>query len=713
MQESFNHGRTGRIQFLPTTILCLACVLINLLGVQIATRLNLPLYLDCIGIIIASAVGGYIPGIIVGFFSNIINGLSDNVTVFYSLTSILIAVASAWFAKRQFLRRFPHILAVILALALIGGGIGSVLTWFLFGGGIGEGFTSHLATTIYQGGVFNEFFSQFSADFLYDMLDKTIEVLLAALILMGLSGRIDAYFPDGGLQNRKKDEAESVFSVRKLSLQHKFMMILAVSAIIMTSVVTGVSFHLYHDSLIESESVMAFGVANAVAGAFDVERTEEYMTLGENAPGYAESEARMQNIADSSENIAYVYVYKIQEDGCHVVFDPDTSEGPGSDPGTVVPFDDAFADKVPDLLAGREISPTVSNESYGWLLSVYLPMRDAQGVCRCYVGVDIMMRELSGKETAFLSRVLSLFLSFFIMILAIGAWLADHGIIRPINRMSNATMAFAKNLDGNRENSLKRIQGLTIQSGDEIENLYGAILENAEETVQYSADVKQKSEQISQMHNGLIMVLADLVESRDECTGNHIRNTAAYARLILEKLKEKGEFSGEISDGFIMDVFSSAPLHDVGKIHIPDAVLNKPGKLTDEEFTLMKTHTTAGGEIIDQAIAKMPAETAEYLLQARNVSLYHHERWDGRGYPNGLKGDEIPLSARVMAVADVFDALVSKRSYKEGFPFEKAISIIQEESGTHFDPKVVDAFMACEDEVRKISEENRAKEKKA
>ncbi|MBP5184919.1 MAG: HD domain-containing protein, partial [Lachnospiraceae bacterium] len=141
----------------------------------------------------------------------------------------------------------------------------------------------------------------------------------------------------------------------------------------------------------------------------------------------------------------------------------------------------------------------------------------------------------------------------------------------------------------------------------------------------------------------------------------------------------------------------SAPLHDVGKINIPDTVLNKPGKLTDEEFEIMKTHTTAGKKIMERAISTLSGEN--YLKEARNMAAYHHERWDGKGYPEGLAGEVIPLSARIMAVADVFDALVSPRVYKPAFPVEKALQIIREGSGTQFDPKCVEVFMDALPEV--------------
>jgi HD-GYP domain-containing protein (c-di-GMP phosphodiesterase class II) len=172
----------------------------------------------------------------------------------------------------------------------------------------------------------------------------------------------------------------------------------------------------------------------------------------------------------------------------------------------------------------------------------------------------------------------------------------------------------------------------------------------------------------------------------------------------MDQMRKDGAYTDQLTDEFCEDVVNSAPLHDIGKIQVPDAILNKPGKLTDEEFDIMKTHAAAGGEIIDQAIAAVSEEDSGYLKEARNLAAYHHEKWNGKGYPDGLSGEEIPLSARIMAVADVFDALVSKRSYKDGFPFEKAVGIIEEGSGSHFDPKIVDSFLKAQDEIRAVAE---------
>ena len=226
--------------------------------------------------------------------------------------------------------------------------------------------------------------------------------------------------------------------------------------------------------------------------------------------------------------------------------------------------------------------------------------------------------------------------------------------------------------------------------------MYFAILQ--EQAEQY----RRQNDAITKLQNGLILVLADLVESRDKCTGDHIKKTAEYVQIIMNQLILDNVYAEQLTDSFVEDVVRSAPLHDIGKIQVPDAILNKPGRLTPNEFEIIKTHTTAGRDIITSAINMVAEEDSGYLYEARNLAYCHHEKWNGSGYPQGLKGEEIPLSARIMAVADVFDALVSRRSYKEPFTFEQAMDIIKESSGTHFDPKIVDAFIKAEPKIRQV-----------
>lgn len=199
------------------------------------------------------------------------------------------------------------------------------------------------------------------------------------------------------------------------------------------------------------------------------------------------------------------------------------------------------------------------------------------------------------------------------------------------------------------------------------------------------------------MQQNVIDGMATLIESRDGNTGQHVRNVKNYVIMMVEYMKSHGIHPEEIDDTFVKNVSSAAVLHDIGKIKISDTVLNKPGQFTPEEFEIMKTHSLIGGEIVADILGE---ETDRELLQiSKDITTYHHEKWDGSGYPSGLAGEEIPLSARIMAVADVFDALVSKRVYKDKFPLETAYDILRKEKGAHFDPEIVDVFFAVHEQV--------------
>lgn len=206
-------------------------------------------------------------------------------------------------------------------------------------------------------------------------------------------------------------------------------------------------------------------------------------------------------------------------------------------------------------------------------------------------------------------------------------------------------------------------------------------------------------EQSSNMQFNMIAVMADIVESRDENTGGHIKRTAKYVEIISKTLKKQNAFPDILTEQYISNMIIAAPLHDIGKVHISDVVLNKPGKLTSEEFEIMKTHAIIGREFLKQA--KKQIGESEYLNIAIDMAGYHHKWWNGQGYPEKAKGEDIPLCARIMAIADVFDALSSKRCYREAMPLEKVYNIIREESGTHFDTVIVDAFFESIKEVEK------------
>jgi len=200
----------------------------------------------------------------------------------------------------------------------------------------------------------------------------------------------------------------------------------------------------------------------------------------------------------------------------------------------------------------------------------------------------------------------------------------------------------------------------------------------------------------------VIFSLAKLAETRDPETGLHLERMQSYCRVLSEKLLANKLYPDTVNRRFVEDIFSTSPLHDIGKVGIPDNILQKPGRLTEEEFTIMKTHTLIGCHTLQSSIEQNPR--ANYLKMSAQIARSHHEKWDGNGYPDGLSGEAIPLSARILAVADVYDALASKRVYKEAFSHEKTRSIILQGKGTHFDPQLIDTFLECEDDFIRILE---------
>ena len=226
-------------------------------------------------------------------------------------------------------------------------------------------------------------------------------------------------------------------------------------------------------------------------------------------------------------------------------------------------------------------------------------------------------------------------------------------------------------------------------------SVYAYIVIHVEDLLELQ--ISQKTNKIYQLQDNIIVSLANLVENRDMDTGKHIQRTSIYVNMLAKKARDMGIYSDQIDDKFIEMVTRAAPLHDIGKIVVSDTILKKPGKLTAEEYNMMKVHTSEGVKIIDEIYSL--SEDHGYIKITKDIVGSHHEWWNGNGYPHNLSNLEIPLSARIMAIADVFDALVSTRCYKSAMTYEEAFKILEEESGTHFDPELVKAFLALKDQL--------------
>lgn len=680
-------------------------IILNFICNRIAGALNLPFYLDCIGTIAAALIGGFVPGVMVGFFTNVvihlfskyILGDAGDVTLYYCVVSVLIGLLAAFFSQNKYFKKISFkTLIPVLGFVILGGGLGSVISWGLFGNTLGDQLASSLANKIYNNVISDAFWAQLYAGLLVDIPDKLVSTILAIVIYK--------LYPRKIKPSRDKIDLAAI-AKRGISLSGKI--IIAVSLIfgIASAVVSIVSMNQFRDTLIASEAEYATDTAKFAATLVDGNMIDKYIERKDNAEGYYRINRYFSLIWNSSDRIQYLYVYQIKEDGCHVVFDVDTPDTPGSETGTIIPFDDGFGDKLDDLLAGKEIEPIITNDTYGWLLSSYVPIKDNQGKTQAYCCVDVAMPNIVEVERTFAFKITTILMGFFIMILTLSVYFAKRFIVSPVNSLAKLAGDFAYTDNEARKDTLDSIKELEIKTGDEIEQLYDAMAKTTRDTVDFINESQRKNEAISTFQSGMINVMADLVESRDQSTGDHIKNTSEYVAIICDELIKEGKFSDVLNEEFKNNIVASAPMHDIGKIKISDTILNKPGKFTDEEYEIMKTHAAEGAKIISTVKKSVESDALkeDYLGEAENMAHYHHEKWNGKGYPCGLKGEEIPLSARIMAVADVFDALVAARVYKPAMPFEKALSIIKESSGEHFDPAIVEAFVNAEDKIRAVT----------
>ncbi|MBQ7506243.1 MAG: HD domain-containing protein [Lachnospiraceae bacterium] len=687
---------------LSAVLFCVAGIAVNLILDAIVGWLKLPLYLDTVGTVVVASIGGYLPGVIVGFTTSALQALSDPSSLTYVAVNCLIALCAAFFSSRGGVKRIRGVLIETLVFTLIGAGLGSMLQWFV------NGFSSDpgsLSGILYETGYFGPAAAHALSGLLSNLLDKGITAFAAFAIVHFIPEKFYSFF---GLRLHLQNEIPSTdlkkekSRVRRLSLRMKVFLALFCSLTAVALISTALSAKLFKKMLINDQTHFALAAATLAAGAVEGDYVDSYLHTQDNAWRYLETKNQLKKIWASNPEVSFLYVYRPEPEGFRVVFDIDTEAVAGDRAGTLIPYDEGSVPYITSFLSGNKIEAMITRDEYGYLLTVAVPVYDSEGSCVCYAFADVDMTgaELNGRS--FLMEMIAVFLGFFILVCTFFVWLVDYHLVIPINSVARGLDRLAHTPDDQRsmDEDVKMFRRLGIHTGDELEALYRSASSMTKNQAEQMRSIRRLSDSTSHMQDGLIITMADLVESRDSDTGAHVQKTAAYVRIIVEGLKKKGYYPQKLTPKFMSDVVRSAPLHDVGKINIPDQILNKPGKLTDEEYEIMKTHTQAGKRIMERAISSVEGDS--YLKEARNMAAYHHERWDGKGYPEGIHGEVIPLAARIMAVADVFDALSSPRVYKQAFPLEKCLAILEEGKGTQFDPKCVEVFMEALPEVKVV-----------
>ena len=398
-----------RRSFVNALLFIFLAILINIVLSKAVLALKLPVYFDCVGTILAAMLGGNLPAVIVGFFSNVINGFSDITTLYYGIISILIGVAAALFQRKGFFKTPGKIAVTILVFSFLGGGLGSVLTYFLFGYDFGEGVSAPLAVLIYNNLGFSKFFSQLATDILLDVFDKTLVVAGAVFISKYIPQVYKKYIGKLFLfdADPQKQEYEKLLDVSfiKRSLLKKVVVMVIFAEVLLGVLASVTGFLLYRQVAISKFIDLAHGVTKAAAVVIDAERIDEFLEKGRGAESYAEIEKNLYRIKESFPQTTYLYVYKILEDGCHVVFDLDSEGGvDASQPGEVMEFDPTFVPYLPKLFKGEEIEPIVSDDQFGKLLTVYKPLKGST-----YVAADIAIGEIAADEAKFVIKLLSMF----------------------------------------------------------------------------------------------------------------------------------------------------------------------------------------------------------------------------------------------------------------------------------------------------------------
>ncbi len=701
----FGHRNNGYVKYRNITIA--GGVVVNVLLAYLMHRLQLPLYLDAIGTIAAGSICGFFPGILVAVLTNFFCSFFAPYSLYYMLIGVLMALVSSLYARDKDRKKsIWKVFSFVIVLALIGGVLGTLFQWILLGDNQFDDVVD-AATSFSNNANIPYFLASVLINIGLNFVDKGICSFVVGAVAYFIPREYVIGIWNSGWKQRPlsneeiADNKKHVQSGRN-SILIKTVGMLIVAAVLITLVMGWIGVSQYYQAEKNECRLSAESTAHYTAMLLDGEQVKEFLKKGENAKGYAETREKLYEIRDNSAHVKYLYIISVQQDGGHYIMDLETEDMPAYAPGEVAPIDEPFYPYLETLLEGGEIPPVEATTDTGWLLTVYEPIRDENGECVAYVGADVAMSSITGFAISYLTKVAMIFSGFLILIISFALWFTKSHLIQPVNSMVAWADGFMKH-SGNQEEmdkEVKKLRDIDIYTGDEVEQLYNSLCKMAADTTNQLRDINYFADATAKMQNGLIVTMADMVENRDSDTGAHVQKTAAYVKIIAESLLNNGYYVEKLTPKYMSDIVMSAPLHDVGKINISDTVLNKPGKLTDEEYEIMKMHTTYGKEILEKAIATVEGEN--YLKEARNMAAYHHERWDGKGYPEGLRGEVIPLSARIMAVADVFDALTSPRVYKPAFPLEKALMIMEEGSGTQFDPKCVNAFLDALPEVKQV-----------
>jgi len=662
--------------------------------------IGIMLYLDCVFTILVSCIFGYFPGLVVGMGTNLLNCIFDGDSIYYAFVSGFIAIFAGLLMRTGMFRKWWGYILAIFIFSFLGGGIGSVLTYFLYGQSV-DVVTPSLTADLYNNFGFDAFWANLFGSYLWDLLDKTITmgIVLVVFIAYPKNEKALDFFPNTFmLRTPWKEPVKRKFyqEISIHSLDFKIVAIMTVAYALLGTAVASVLGVYNTRTAFDDAGASARQYATAVTQVIDANEVNLWLSHKEEIRetptmfGYSNTFDGLASIKATNERVLDVYVFT--PDGKTVL---DLNQGVtflGSDTAHQYEYEEFMERGLSDEYFTHQ-------GEHGYFLSYYCPIIDGSGNTVAYAVANIDASKIRIQVMSSVVRILSTEAFVFLIGGAVLIHTIRYFFIVPV-KIVDAEIRAYEAIGPKKWLTSKARKGLVkLRGKDEISNLSSLSHSTMDLASESILKIEEQTAKLIATQKGVVFALAEIIESRDKCTADHTTRTSQYSSMIAKELVKEGKYTEILTDEYLEDFAIAAALHDVGKIKIPDAILNKPGKLTQEEFEVMKEHTLEGEKIIELAL-KGIGVPSEYLTTARQVSGGHHERWDGTGYPRGLKGEETPLCARIVAIADVFDALTCRRPYKEPWPFEKAVATIQEESGTHFDPELVNAFMAIKDQIK-------------
>ena len=503
--------------------ICAACVAINVCGYILAKNFHVNFYLDTFGTVFIAALGGYIPGIAVGFTTNLITSRFNTEEIYYGIVNVSIAIITAFLFRRGYFEKFPKVLMIIPATVILASFMSGLINELL---SLSNSFDS-LASL-------RKIFMRVVENFSAELPDKTVAIMLTFVAMKFVPQELKQSFGTfGKMQAPVSPDMRRAIGGKNnfiTSLRTKMIFTLMSITLLVAFFISLISYTTYRDSAIRERERIADGIITMVVNEIDPKRVDDFIAHGRQAAGYTDIEHKLYKIRASNSDIKFIYVYKIEQDGCRVVFDLDTPAVPASEPGELQEFDESFKPLLDDLFAGRPIRPIITDDTFGYLLTIYKPVYDSMGHCVCYAGIDFSMDLVNDSGRTFITGVIALFSGVVILIFAMGMWFIENNIILPVNTMAYCAKNFAYNSEEARELNIKRMRELNIRTHDEIENLYAAFLKTTTDSMHYFDNLRKAKIQVAVM---------DELAHTDSLTGiknktAYIETTAALDRTIAE-----------------------------------------------------------------------------------------------------------------------------------------------------------------------------------